>query len=292
MKLKKILCLISILIVTFSVIGCSNSDVDNSKSETTSKDEKQVVVATSVAITEILDKLGVEVSGVPQTSYSLPESTKNATEVGNPMNPDMEIIKSLNPTDVICVDTLGSDFEKQFEENNINAEFYNLSTVDGLKETVVALGGKFSKQDKANEILDEINKVEEKVNSNKKSDQKILVLFGAPGSVMVATDKSYVGNLVELAGGNNIFSNAASSFAQINLEEIIKLNPDKILVMTHATPEIAKQSVQEELSKELWKNVNAVKNNDITYLENSYFGMSANLKIVDAVEKLGDILYE
>ena len=66
------------------------------------------------------------------------------------MNPDMEIIKSLNPTDVICVDTLGSDFEKQFEENNINADFYNLSNVDGLKETIAALGEKFNKQDKAN----------------------------------------------------------------------------------------------------------------------------------------------
>ena len=290
--MKKILCLISILMVTFSVIGCSSSEVDSSKEQATSKDEKQVVVATSVAITEILDRLGVEVSGVPQTSYELPESAKGATEVGSPMNPDMEIIKSLNPTDVICVDTLGSDFEKQFEENNINADFYNLSNVDGLKETIAALGEKFNKQDKANKILDEIKEVENKVNSNKKSDDKILVLFGAPGSVMVATDKSYIGNLVELAGGNNIFSNATSSFTQINLEEIIKLNPDKILVMTHAVPEAAKKSVEEELSKDLWKNVNAVINNDITYLENGYFGMSANLQIVEAVEKLGDILYE
>ena len=290
--MKKILCLISILMVTFSVIGCSSSEVDSSKEQATSKDEKQVVVATSVAITEILDRLGVEVSGVPQTSYELPESTKGATEVGSPMNPDMEIIKSLNPTVVVSVDTLGSDFEKQFEENNINADFYNLSNVDGLKETIAALGEKFNKQDKANEILDEIKEVENKVNSNKKSDDKILVLFGAPGSVMVATDKSYIGNLVELAGGNNIFSNATSSFTQINLEEIIKLNPDKILVMTHAVPEAAKKSVEEELSKDLWKNVNAVKNNDITYLENGYFGMSANLQIVEAVEKLGDILYE
>ena len=250
--MKKILCLISILMVTFSVIGCSSSKVDSSKEQATSKDEKQVVVATSVAITEILDRLGVEVSGVPQTSYELPESAKGATEVGSPMNPDMEIIKSLNPTNVICVDTLGSDFEKQFEENNINADFYNLSNVDGLKETITALGEKFNKQDKANEILDEIKEVENKVNSNKKSDDKILVLFGAPGSVMVATDKSYIGNLVELAGGNNIFSNATSSFTQINLEEIIKLNPDKILVMTHAVPEAAKKSVEEELSKDLW----------------------------------------
>ena len=286
---KKIVALLSVATLTL-MVGCSSSE--SNEQEVTNSNEQEVVVATSVAVTEILDELGVEVSGVPTTSYELPESVKNATEVGSPMNPDMEIIKSLNPTDVICVDTLGSDFEKQFEENNINADFYNLSNVDGLKETIAALGEKFNKQDKANEILDEIKEVEDKVNSNKKSDDKILVLFGAPGSVMVATDKSYIGNLVELAGGNNIFSNATSSFTQINLEEIIKLNPDKILVMTHAVPEAAKKSVEEELSKDLWKNVNAVKNNDITYLENGYFGMSANLQIVEAVEKLGDILYE
>lgn len=292
MKLKKYIT--SIVMMTLSLaltVGCSSSE-NNDIQTSEVKQGEEVVVATSVAVTEILDKLGVKVSGVPTTSYELPESVKNATEVGSPMNPDMEIIKSLNPTDVICVDTLGSDFEKQFEENNINADFYNLSNVDGLKETIAALGEKFNKQDKTNKILDEIKEVENKVNSNKKSDDKILVLFGAPGSVMVATDKSYIGNLVELAGGNNIFSNATSSFTQINLEEIIKLNPDKILVMTHAVPEAAKKSVEEELSKDLWKNVNAVKNNDITYLENGYFGMSANLQIVEAVEKLGDILYE
>ena len=292
MKLKKYIT--SIVMMTLSLaltVGCSSSE-NNDIQTSEVKQGEEVVVATSVAVTEILDKLGVKVSGVPTTSYELPESVKNATEVGSPMNPDMEIIKSLNPTDVICVDTLGSDFEKQFEENNINADFYNLSNVDGLKETIAALGEKFNKQDKANEILDEIKEVENKVNSNKQSDDKILVLFGAPVSVMVATDKSYIGNLVELAGGNNIFSNATSSFTQINLEEIIKLNPDKILVMNHAVPEAAKKSVEEELSKDLWKNVNAVKNNDITYLENGYFGMSANLQIVEAVEKLGDILYE
>ncbi|MDY5211572.1 heme ABC transporter substrate-binding protein IsdE [Intestinibacter sp.] len=290
--MKKILCLISILMITFSVVGCSSSKTDSASSDNNSTDKGDVVVATSVAITQILDRLDVAVSGVPKTNYDLPESAKGATQVGSPMSPDMEIIKSLNPTSVICVDTLGSDYEKQFKENNIDADFYNLSTVDGLKETVSALGEKFNKQDKADEILNEINKVEEKVNSNKKSDDKILVLFGAPGSVMVATDKSYVGNLVELAGGNNIFSNAATSFTQLNLEEIIKLNPDKILVMTHADPDTAKKAVADELSKELWQNVNAVKKGDITYLENGYFGMSANLQIVEAVEKLGDILYE
>ena len=62
------------------MVGCSSSE-SNEKIVTNNNGE-EVVVATSVAVTEILDKLGVKVSGVPTTSYELPESTKEATEVG------------------------------------------------------------------------------------------------------------------------------------------------------------------------------------------------------------------
>ena len=287
---KKIIGLLSVTMLTF-MVGCSSSE--SNESNVTNSNGEEVVVATSVAVTEILDKLGVEVSGVPTTSYELPESTKDATEVGSPMNPDLEIIKSLNPTCVVSVDTLGSDFEKQFTENNIPSMFVNLSTVDGLKETIVNLGEKFDKSEKAAEIIAELENKENELNLSKKENKEdILILFGAPGSVMVSTDNSYVGNLVKIAGGNNIFESESSSFIQVNMEEIIKRNPDKILIMTHAVPEEAKKTVEEEFAKATWQQLDAIKNNKVYYLENGYFGMSANLKVIEALDKLGAILNE
>ena len=287
---KKIIGLLSVTMLTF-MVGCSSSE--SNESNVTNSNGEEVVVATSVAVTEILDKLGVEVSGVPTTSYELPESTKDATEVGSPMNPDLEIIKSLNPTCVVSVDTLGSDFEKQFTENNIPSMFVNLSTVDGLKETIVNLGEKFDKSEKAVEIIAELENKENELNLSKKENKEdILILFGAPGSVMVSTDNSYVGNLVKIAGGNNIFESESSSFIQVNMEEIIKRNPDKILIMTHAVPEEAKKAVEEEFAKATWQQLDAIKNNKVYYLENGYFGMSANLKVIEALDKLGAILNE
>ena len=287
---KKIIGLLSVTMLTF-MVGCSSSE--SNESNVTNSNGEEVVVATSVAVTEILDKLGVEVSGVPTTSYELPESTKDATEVGSPMNPDLEIIKSLNPTCVVSVDTLGSDFEKQFTENNIPSMFVNLSTVDGLKETIVNLGEKFDKSEKAVEIIAELENKENELNLSKKENKEdILILFGAPGSVMVSTDNSYVGNLVKIAGGNNIFESESSSFIQVNMEEIIKRNPDKILIMTHAVPEEAKKTVEEEFAKATWQQLDAIKNNKVYYLENGYFGMSANLKVIEALDKLGAILNE
>ena len=285
---KKIITLLSVTMLTF-MVGCSSSE--SNESNVTNSNGEEVVVATSVAVTEILDKLGVEVSGVPTTSYELPKSTKDATEVGSPMNPDLEIIKSLNPTCVVSVDTLGSDFEKQFTENNIPSMFVNLSTVDGLKETIVNLGEKFDKSEKAAEIIAELENKENELNLSKRENKEdILILFGAPGSVMVSTDNSYVGNLVKIAGGNNIFESESSSFIQVNMEEIIKRNPDKILIMTHAVPEEAKKAVEEEFAKATWQQLDAIKNNKVYYLENGYFGMSANLKVIEALDKLGAIL--
>ena len=285
---KKIIALLSMTMLTF-MVGCSSSE--SNESNVTNSNGEEVVVATSVAVTEILDKLGVEVSGVPTTSYELPKSTKDATEVGSPMNPDLEIIKSLNPTCVVSVDTLGSDFEKQFTENNIPSMFVNLSTVDGLKETIVNLGEKFDKSEKAAEIIAELENKENELNLSKRENKEdILILFGAPGSVMVSTDNSYVGNLVKIAGGNNIFESESSSFIQVNMEEIIKRNPDKILIMTHAVPEEAKKAVEEEFAKATWQQLDAIKNNKVYYLENGYFGMSANLKVIEALDKLGAIL--
>ena len=285
---KKIITLLSVTMLTF-MVGCSSSE--SNESNVTNSNGEEVVVATSVAVTEILDKLGVEVSGVPTTSYELPESTKDATEVGSPMNPDLEIIKSLNPTCVVSVDTLGSDFEKQFTENNIPSMFVNLSTVDGLKETIVNLGEKFDKSEKAVEIIAELENKENELNLSKRENKEdILILFGATGSVMVSTDNSYVGNLVKIAGGNNIFESESSSFIQVNMEEIIKRNPDKILIMTHAVPEEAKKTVEEEFAKATWQQLDAIKNNKVYYLENGYFGMSANLKVIEALDKLGAIL--
>ena len=46
------------------------------------------------------------------------------------------------------------------------------------------------------------------------------------------------------------------------------------------------------MQKILGKNINAVKNNKVFYLDSEYFGMSANLKTIEALDLLGDILYE
>lgn len=292
MFLKKGIALSLICLLGFGVMGCSNNS-EESKESLKKENGEEIVVATSVAVTEILDELGVKVSGVPTSSYDLPESTKDAVKVGNPMNPDLEIIKSLNPDVVVSVDTLGEDYKKLFTDNNIPSEFIDLTTLEGLKTSISTLGERFNKTEKANEILNELKvKEDEFVNLSKEEKKDVLLVFAAPGSMMIATPSSYIGNLVDKVGANNIVKDDKKPFVSYSNEEIVKLNPDMVLVMTHGMPEQAKKISEEKFASDpAWSRIEAVKEGKVYYLENGYFGMSANLKVIESLDKLGEIIY-
>ena len=292
MKYKRIKSIIAAGIMTLGLVSCS-SESSEDKTVAVGNGE-EIVVATSVAVTEILDALGVKVSGVPSTSYELPGSTKDAVEVGNPMSPDLEIIKSLNPTMVVSVDTLGSDYMNLFTENNIPSEFVSLESLDGLKEAITTLGEKFDKNDEAKDLLEQIEskELEVKEKADNLDNPEVLVLFAAPGSTMIATSKSYVGSLVELVGGKNIIEDSSTAFITYNKEDLAMLNPEKILVMVHALPEETKAALEAEMASDsAWQNINAVKEGNVIYLDSKYFGMSANLKVIEGLEILSDIVH-
>ncbi|MDT9331477.1 heme ABC transporter substrate-binding protein IsdE [Clostridium perfringens] len=292
MFLKKGIALSLICLLGFGVMGCSNNS-EESKESLKKENGEEIVVATSVAVTEILDELGVKVSGVPTSSYDLPESTKDAVKVGNPMNPDLEIIKSLNPDVVVSVGILGEDYKKLFTDNNIPSEFIDLTTLEGLKTSISTLGERFNKTEKANEILNELKvKEDEFSNLSKEEKKNVLLVFAAPGSMMIATPSSYIGNLVDKVGANNIVKDDKKPFVSYSNEEIVKLNPDMVLVMTHGMPEQAKKMAEEKFASDpAWSRIEAVKEGKVYYLENGYFGMSANLKVTESLDKLGEIIY-
>lgn len=90
MKKKLLAVLAAIGMMTMSLTGCGDGEVKGDETSTgTQAEQKDTVVASSVAVVQILDALGVEMAGVPTSSYELPESVKDATRIGNPMAPDI-----------------------------------------------------------------------------------------------------------------------------------------------------------------------------------------------------------
>ena len=211
------------------------------------------------------------------------------------MNPDLEILKSLNPDYVLSPNSLQSDLQSKYASIGVNSLFLNLKSVEGMYASISDLGKKFNREKQADALVKEFNDFMDDYRDKNagKESPKVLVLMGLPGSYIVATDNSYVGSLVKLAGGTNVYGDGGGEeFLNANTEDMQTKDPDIILRAAHALPDEVKQMFADEFEQnDIWKHFRAVQNGKVYDLNSSLFNMSANFKYPQALEELEPMLY-
>lgn len=288
---KRIFALVFALFIVLSLCSCVDQHAGKKNSN---KDEKKII-ATSPATVEFCNKLKIKLIAVPESSFTMSDEYKDLPKIGSPMSPDIEKIKSLNPDYVLSPVSLKNELEKKYKNAELKYEFINLSSVDGMFDSIKKLGDKFGHEKEANALIEEHKQYMKKFNSsiNGKKRPKVLVLMGLPGSYVIATDKSYVGSLVKLAGGENVYTDDSKDFLTVNTEDMKTKNPDIILRASHAMPDDVKSMFAKEFAEnDIWKHFDAVKNGKVHDLDNALFNMSANFNYRDALEELRKLLYE
>lgn len=299
-KTSAVLCLLLLLFAA----GCGSSATEGASSPSPSASaqasqanppaEPHRIVSTTVAVTQIMDALGIDLVGVPTSSKTLPARYKGVTKVGNPMSPDMEIVKSLKPTEVLSVTTLKYDLQPKFESAGIKARFVDLTSLASMQKAIADIGRKYGKEEEARAL---IAKYDEKVEEIKKAVEgkphpKVLILMGVPGSYLVATEHSYIGDLVKIAGGVNVVQGETVEYLASNSEYLHRSNPDVILRAAHGMPdEVIKMFDKEFKENDIWKHFNAVKNGRVYDLEEALFGTTGNLAADKALDALVGMLY-
>ena len=172
--------------------------------------------------------------------------------------------------------------------------FFNLESVEGLYKSVEQLGELFGRQEEAQEMIDEFSTFYyeySQVNVDKGSPT-VLVLMGLPGSYVVATGKSYVGSLVRLAGGTNVYEDEETDFIIANTEDMQTKDPDIILRAAHAMPEDVVNMFKEEFeTNDIWRHFRAVEDGCVYDLPYDQFGMSAKFNFPEALDTLQPMLY-
>lgn len=307
---KYILLLLTLLILS----ACSNPKTTNNEKDIADKafnntvdltginkdkraDEEQGsrIVMNSVALTKLADELDLKLAGVPSTnSGKIPSNYDHIYRIGLPMNPDMEVIKTINPTIVYVPDSLVDWLDEGLKKHNIPHKYVNLRSVDALYNITEELATQYNKKEKYNQLVNDKNNFFNEYNSriSDKKKPKVLVLMGLPGSYVAATENSYVGNLVKLAGAENIVK-SDKEFEQVNMEYLLSQNPDYILRTAHALPDVVMKMFEDEFNNnKSWEKFSAVKNNKVIDLDYHIFGMTAQFNYTQGLIKLEDIFYK
>ncbi|WP_223869460.1 heme ABC transporter substrate-binding protein IsdE [Paenibacillus sabuli] len=279
--------------------AATGADRGNHGAESGEEDEDaarlpQRIIATTVAITQIMDALEIELVGIPTSVKTLPERYAGITEVGNPMSPDMELVKSLNSDEVLSVTTLQYDLEPVFERVGIEARFLDLTSLAKMQQEIRTLGEQYGKAEAAEAIAAQYDETLEDLRGevSAKPQPTVLILLGVPGSYLVATEHSYIGDLVKLLGGVNVVQGETVEFLASNTEYLQQADPDVILRAAHGMPaEVVEMFDEEFKTNDIWQHFKAVRTGRVYDLEEALFGTTGNLAADEALKALVPMLY-
>lgn len=282
--------------------GCVNQN--QKPEETSATGEEPRIVATTPSIMNICNMLELDLVGIPTTSSQIPDRYSQCTQVGMAMNPDLEVIASLEPTDVLmaggsstsAVTNLIPGQGQTADAVEIPKTYVDVSSVEGLYDTLEKLGDRYGKEQQAARYIEEYKQfmADYKEKSEGKESPKVLILMGLPASYIEATSNSYVGSLVEMAGGVNVVSDDSDeAFLTWNTEQLYELDPDVILLTAHGMPEQAMEMFEDEFrTNTVWKNFRAVNEGRVYQLDYTIFNMSATFDWMDGLNQLYNIFYE
>lgn len=269
--------------------------VEVAKAKVRSMEGTPKIIATSPATADICDKLDLDLVGVCSSSIStIPERYQDVTTVGTAMSPDMEIVASLKPDWILSPISLQSDLQPKYENIGTDWAFLNLRSVQGMYRSIQELGEIFDREEQADALVKEFQDFYEKYKKKNegKDHPKVLILMGLPGSYIIATEKSYVGSLVALAGGENVYTDSSQEFLTVNTEDMKTKEPDIILRAAHALPDQVVEMFNEDFkTNDIGKHFDSVKNGRVYDLTYENFGMSATFRYPKALEELQPILY-
>lgn len=302
---------ICILILCFGLlIGCSTENsmqgsgedasfvTDHADREVGFTEPPRRIVSLVQGDMEIVHKLGAEVVGRPTISSDvISEELRDVPEVGTAHEVDFEKVVSLKPDLVIGSASLNVKDATTAEALGLKMFLTNSNSYDKILDVIEMYGEILDRQKEATALIDEIEETKATVAARPVSEQiKALIIYGTPESFMAALPTSLSGNLLEIAGAENIASQLPGidnypDYAQLSMERVIEGNPDVIYFITHGDPEAVKDKFKQELkSNPSWENMTAFEQDQFIFLPYELFGTNPGSRVVESLEYLRESL--
>lgn len=187
------------------------------------------VVSLSPAMTEIIYTLDAEASLVGVTTLcDYPQQARNKPKVGDFSNPSLERIMGLRPTLVIVHLPEQRRIQDQLERFDVNIFVSETRTLADMYAEIRKLGTLLNRSQQAESL---VHAMQAGLRPISPARRKRVYIELSPRPLITVGAGSFLNELVELAGGHNIFSDSDKDYPIVQQEEVIRRNPEVILVL-------------------------------------------------------------
>ena len=197
--------------------------------------EPRRIVSLVPNVTEMLFAIGAGTQVVGVSSYdSFPPEVQKLPRVGALLDPDTERILALRP-DLAILYGSQTDLQAQLSRAGIPTYMYRHGGVDTIFQTMRALGGVTGHQDGADRIARDLRMKIGAVRAAVKGrphPRVLLVIERQPKTlreIYASGGRGFLHEMLEIAGGQNVFADVARESVQPSVETVITRAPDVIL---------------------------------------------------------------
>ncbi|TDO09524.1 iron complex transport system substrate-binding protein [Bacillus subtilis] len=298
--MKKFALLFIALVTAVVISACGNQSTSSSKGSDSKKEQITVkhqldkngtkvtknpkkVVVFDFGSLDTLDKLGLDdkVAGLPKQalpSYLSKFKDDKYADVGSLKEPDFEKVADIDP-DLIIISGRQSESYKEFSKiaPTIYLGVDTAKYMETFKSDAQTIGKIFDKED---EVKNELATIDNSVADLKKKAEKLnkngLVIMANDGKISAFGSKSRYGLIHDVFGVTPADKNIkASTHGQsVSYEYISKTNPDYLFVIDRGTAIGETSSTKQVVENDYVKNVNAVKNDHVVYLDSATWYLS------------------
>jgi iron complex transport system substrate-binding protein len=196
----------------------------------------QRIISVSPNLTEILYGLGVFDRVVGVTDYcTYPPEAKSRERIGGYSTPNLERIVRLHPDLVVLTQSQAPILAYNLKQLGIRSLVTPSQSVSDVFTAINQVGAAVGKPREAQVLIASTRATLEKVRnrtSGRARPAVVLAVDRSPGSLRdlyVATQGSYLADLVEIAGGHVVAPATGSGYSKISKETLVALNVDIVL---------------------------------------------------------------
>ncbi len=228
------------------------------------KERPQRIVSLVPTETELLFSLGLEKEVVGVTNYcDYPEAARHKEKIGGFADVDMEKISALKPDLILAFGTVQLPLVEKLEKRGLKVFWIYPHTVNAILDSFERVGEITGTTQEAKQlrssVAKELNALHETLGTI--PDEKrptILRVMGIDPPATIGSE-SFQSDIFYLAGGRNAFIDVKKDYFQLDAQELIKRNPDLIVI---CGPDEA-ASKQQLKDSPVFKKLTAVKNDSV-----------------------------
>ena len=226
----------------------------------------QRVISLVPSVTETIIALGAGNRIVGRTEYDRDTTLASVPPIGRGLSPSIEAIIALRP-DLVVVwasDKRG-DLRGQLAKAGIATFAFNVQDTTDAFRVVRVMGTALGRQSTGDSLLTALRaslKETQALAAHRSRRRVFYVVYNDPP--MTAGPGTFIDQLLDIAGADNVFHDAPSNWPTVSLEEVVKRDPDIVVL---PVGEMSAQVGDRLKATAGWRDLRAEKNNCLALVD-------------------------